>query len=61
MARQIGTAWVHTGDPARFRDDLTRLAAVKVADIARVAKKYLADDKRVTLVIPVATGEGKSQ
>jgi zinc protease len=45
----IGVAqWVE-GDVSRVNDDIGRLQAVTAEDVRRVARKYLPDDRRVTI------------
>ncbi len=45
----IGYALSTEGDPSRANQDLTRLQAVTAGDVRRVARRYLADDRRMTL------------
>ena len=45
----IGYALSTEGDPAQANQDLARLQAVTAADVQRVARRYLADDRRMTL------------
>ncbi len=45
----IGNAqWVE-GDVSRVNDDIGKLQAVTIADVQRVARKYLPEDRRVTI------------
>jgi zinc protease len=55
LARQIGTSWVHTGDPGHFLSEMAKFNAVTAADVQRVARKYL-DAKNLTLVVIPAGG-----
>jgi zinc protease len=48
-ANELGAAQVIEGDAARANSDITALAAVTAAEVQRVAQKYLADDRRVTV------------
>ena len=45
----LGYAWATQGDPARANTELADLAAVTAADVQRVAQKYLAEDRRMTI------------
>jgi len=45
----IGYALLTEGDPARANTNLAALQAVTAADVQRVAAKYLADDRKVTV------------
>ena len=49
IAEQLGEATLMTGDPDRVNTDPARLEAVTLADIQRVAKKYLQPDSSTTL------------
>jgi zinc protease len=49
VASEIGHAAVVQGDAARANDDVAALQAVTAADVQRVARTYLADDRRVTI------------
>ena len=46
---ELGQAIVIEGDAARVNTDITDLAAVTADDVQRVARKYLADERTVTL------------
>ncbi|MFN3583953.1 M16 family metallopeptidase [Phenylobacterium sp.] len=45
----LGQALMLTGDAARANTELADLQAVTAADVQRVARKYLADDRRMTI------------
>ena len=45
----LGQALMLTGDPRRANSVLADLQAVTAADVQRVARKYLADDRRMTI------------
>jgi zinc protease len=57
LASQIGTSWIHTGDPGAFLRDLEALQKVSAADVRRVAKTYLKDARAVTVVVPPLGGQ----
>jgi zinc protease len=46
---ELGGAIVLEGDAARVNTDIERLRAVTAADLMRVARRYLVDDRRVTI------------
>lgn len=48
-ASAIGYALVVDGDPNAVNTELGKLQAVTAADVQRVAKKYLAEDRRMTI------------
>ncbi|MGZ8371103.1 MAG: M16 family metallopeptidase, partial [Caulobacteraceae bacterium] len=48
-ANALGFALVWEGDPARANDAIARLQAVSAADVQRVARTYLRDDRRTTI------------
>jgi len=48
-ANQLASAQVIEGDAARANTDLDDLAKVTAADVQRVARQYLADDRRVVI------------
>jgi len=48
-ASAIGYALIVDGDPNSVNTELGKLQAVTAADIQRVAKKYLAEDRRMTI------------
>jgi zinc protease len=52
LASQVGMSWILTRNPAQFITDVAELEAVTAADIARVAKTYLAASRSVTVVLP---------
>lgn len=56
IARQVGTSWLAAGEPGGYRDGYDKLGKVTAADITRVAREYLAADKRLTMLIPLAGG-----
>jgi zinc protease len=56
IARQVGTSWLATGKPGTYDDGYEKIGAVTAADISRVAKTYLAANKRLTMLIPLAGG-----
>ncbi|MDP1617572.1 pitrilysin family protein [Phenylobacterium sp.] len=45
----LGYAWATQGDPSRANTELADLAAVTAADVQRVAQKYLAENRRMTI------------
>ncbi|MGA0606104.1 M16 family metallopeptidase [Phenylobacterium sp. VNQ135] len=45
----LGQALMLTGDAAQANTELAALQAVTAADVQRVARKYLADDRRMTI------------
>ena len=49
LAEQIGEETLMTGDPNRVNTDAARMEAVTLADIQRVAKKYLVPEHSTTL------------
>lgn len=51
LASQLGSEALFSGDPARVNTELDRLNKVTVADINRVARKYLDPAKATTLII----------
>lgn len=59
IARQVGTAWLATGKPGSYRAGDAKIAAVDTADIARVARTYLAPEKRFTMLVPLAGKEDR--
>jgi len=52
LASQIGNSWIQTGNPGQFITDLDKYAAVKGADVKRVANKYLVEDNLTLVLIP---------
>ena len=56
LASQIGYATAVEGDVAHVNSDVEALRAVSPGDVQRVAKLYLADDRRVTLRYRSAQG-----
>lgn len=59
LANQIGNSWIRRGDPAAFTQDLEALQSVTAADVQRVARRYLADNKSTTVVVPPRGGQGR--
>jgi zinc protease len=51
---QLNEYAIFTGNPGYFENDLARYRAVTPADVERVAKTYLTNDKLVFTVTPVA-------
>ena len=49
-ASEIGGAIVTEGGPAKVNSDVADIEAVTPADVQRVARQYLVDDRRVTLI-----------
>jgi len=49
-ASEIGEAIVTEGGPAKVNSDVADIEAVTPADVQRVARQYLVDDRRVTLI-----------
>jgi len=49
-ASEIGEAIVTEGGPAKVNSDVADIEAVTPADVQRVARQYLVDDHRVTLI-----------
>ena len=47
---ELGEAIVTEGGPAKVNSDVADIEAVTPADVQRVARKYLIDDRRVTLI-----------
>ena len=45
----VGYALTIDGDPAKANNELAALQAVTAADVQRVARKYLAEDRRMTI------------
>jgi len=52
LAQQIGFSWINTGDPAWFLASMEKYEAVTLADVQRVAKKYLNESNLTVVVIP---------
>ena len=52
LASQMGTSWVHTGDPSSFLSELDKFQKVGAADVQRVARRYLDPKKMTVVVIP---------
>ena len=48
-ANELGLTVVLEGDPTRVNTDVAEVQAVTAADIQRVVRHYLADDKRLTI------------
>ncbi|HET6248570.1 MAG TPA: pitrilysin family protein [Tepidisphaeraceae bacterium] len=60
IAEQVGEEALLTGDPNRVNTDPARTEAVTLADIQRVAKKYLLSDHSITLrVTPDPLGKAE--
>jgi zinc protease len=57
----LGQALILTGDAARANTELAALQAVTAADVQRVARKYLADDRRMTIRYRAETERPKGQ
>jgi len=57
-AETLNRAAVFLGDPALARTDLARYAAVTVADIQRVANKYLVPTNVAVVIAQPASGKG---
>jgi zinc protease len=49
LASELGQAIAVEGDPARINADLQALQSVTAADVQRVARSYLVDNRRVTI------------
>ena len=56
-AMSIARYWAYYGDPKMINTEIDRFLAVTQEDIKRVAKKYLATDKKVILTYMPATAE----
>ncbi len=52
LATAIGRSWILTGDPSSFIRDVDEIEKVTAADVKRVTKQYLANDKSTIVVIP---------
>ena len=52
LAQAIGRSWILVGDPGAFLRDVDEIEKVTAADVARVVKQYLAQDKATIVVIP---------
>lgn len=52
LAEAIGRSWINTGDPSSFLHDVDNVEKVSVADVQRVTKQYLTQDKSTVVVIP---------
>jgi zinc protease len=52
MAEQIGHSWILTGDATAFMRDVNELEKVTAADIVRVTKQYLTNERATVLVMP---------
>jgi zinc protease len=52
LAQAIGRSWILVGDPGAFMRDVDEIEKLTTADVARVAKQYLAPDKATIVVIP---------
>ncbi len=48
-ANELGLTVVLEGDPAKVNTDVAEVQVVTAADIQRVVRRYLADDKRLTI------------
>ena len=48
-ASALGYALIVDGDAASVNTELAKLQAVTAADVQRVAKKYMAEDRRMTI------------
>ena len=60
IAEQVGEEMLMTGDPTRVNTDPARMEAVTLADIQRVAKKYLTPEHSITLrVTPDPLGKAE--
>jgi zinc protease len=49
-ASEIGSAIITEGGPAKVNSDVAEIAAITAADVQRVARKYLVDDRRISLL-----------
>ncbi len=58
LAQQIGSSWILTGDPTQWVRDLEQLEAVGAKDVQRVARQYLQESNKTTVVVPPAGAEG---
>ncbi|CAN5191391.1 pitrilysin family protein [soil metagenome] len=52
LAEAIGRSWINTGDPSSFLHDVDNVEKVSGADVQRVTKQYLTQDKSTVVVIP---------
>ncbi len=59
LGHQAGVSWILTGDPGQFLRDLAAFESLTVADLERVAGKYLVESNRTVVVVPPAGAEGR--
>jgi zinc protease len=52
LAEAIGRSWINTGDPSSFLHDVDNIEKVGAADVQRVVKQYLTQDRSTVVVIP---------
>ncbi|HEX7703757.1 MAG TPA: hypothetical protein VF403_23615, partial [Kofleriaceae bacterium] len=52
LAEAIGRSWINTGDPSSFLRDVDNVEKVGAADVERVVKQYMTQDRSTVVVIP---------